>query len=228
MIFAKIDFINLLPFHIFIKKNIKSTQQKSIIEYKKSYPSFINNKFKKRKVDSAFISSIASRNEKYLDFGIVAQDEVLSVLLIPGVQESDFQSQTSNALAKVLELEGKVIIGDKALKFYHENPDVIKIDLAKEWKNKYNLPFVFAVLCFNSNKKALLKITKNFNKQHIKIPQYILEQYSKRSGVSKNNILLYLKKIDYNLGLKEKRSLKLFLNLTKEKGLKWQFSIPLY
>ncbi|MBU0925006.1 hypothetical protein KKG81_08985 [bacterium] len=220
MIFAKIDFINLLPFHIFIKKNIKSTQQKSIIEYKKSYPSFINNKFKKRKVDSAFISSIASRNDKYLDFGIVAQDEVLSVLLIPGIQESDFQSQTSNALAKVLDLEGKVIIGDKALKFYHENPDVIKIDLAKEWKNKYNLPFVFAVLCFNSNKKALEKVTKNFNKQHIKIPQYILEQYSKRSGVSKNNILLYLKKIDYNLGLKEKRSLKQFLNLTKEKGLK--------
>jgi chorismate dehydratase len=220
MIFAKIDFINLLPFHIFIKKNIKSTQQKSIIEYKKSYPSFINNKFKKRKVDSAFISSIASRNEKYLDFGIVAQDEVLSVLLIPGIQESDFQSQTSNALALVLDLEGKVIIGDKALKFYHENPNIIKIDLAKEWKKKYNLPFVFAVLCFNSNKKALKKITKNFNKQYIKIPQYILEQYSKRSGVSKNNILQYLKKIDYNLGFKEKRSLKLFLNLTKNKGLK--------
>ena len=220
MIFAKIDFINLLPFHIFIKKNIKSTQQKSIIEYKKSYPSFINNKFKKRKVDSAFISSIASRNEKYLDFGIVAQDEVLSVLLIPGIQESDFQSQTSNALALILDLEGKVIIGDKALKFYHENPNIIKIDLAKEWKKKYNLPFVFAVLCFNSNKKALKKITKNFNKQNIKIPQYILEQYSKRSGVSKNNILQYLKKIDYNLGFKEKRSLKLFLNLTKNKGLK--------
>ena len=46
MIFAKIDFINLLPFHIFIKKNIQSTQLKSIIKNKKSYPSFINNKFK--------------------------------------------------------------------------------------------------------------------------------------------------------------------------------------
>ena len=59
-----------------------------------------------------------------------------------------------------------------------------------------------------------------FNKKHIKIPQYILEQYSKRSGVSKNNILEYLKKIDYTLGIKEKRALKLFLKLTKEKGLK--------
>lgn len=220
MIFAKIDFINLLPFHIFIKKNIKSTQLKASIEYKKSYPSAINKKFKKRVVDSAFISSIASKNEKYLDFGIIAQNEVLSVLLIPGIEESDYQSDTSNALAKVLNLKGKVIIGDKALNFYHENTDIEKIDLAKQWKDKYNLPFVFAVLCFNSNKKALSKLTKKFDKKYIKIPQYILEKYSLRSGVSKNHILEYLKKIDYSLGIKEKRSLKLFLKLTKEKGLK--------
>lgn len=219
MIFAKIDFINLLPFHIYIKKNIKSSQLKSIIEYKKSYPSLINKKFKKRVVDSAFISSIASRNEKFLDFGIVAQDEVLSVLLIPGTEQKDYQSDTSNALAQVLNFKGKVIIGDKALNFYHENKDLEKIDLAKEWKNRYNLPFVFAVLCFNANKKALEKLTKKFNKRFIKIPQYILEQYSKRSNVSKKHILEYLKKIDYNLGIKEKRSLNLFLKLTKEKGL---------
>ncbi len=220
MIFAKIDFINLLPFHIFIKKNIKSSQLKASIEYKKSYPSLITNKFKKRKVDSAFISSIASRNEKFLDFGIIARDEVLSVLLVPGIEQSDYQSKTSNALAKVLDLKGKVIIGDKALNFYHENKDAEKIDLAKLWKNKYNLPFVFAVLCFNANEKALTKLTKNFNKRYIKIPQYILEQYAIRSGVSKKHIIEYLKKIDYDLGIKEKRALKLFLKLTKEKGLK--------
>lgn len=219
MIFAKIDFINLLPFHIYIKKNIQSSQLKASIEYKKSYPSAITQKFKNRKVDSAFISSIASRNEKFLDFGIVAHDDVLSVLLIPGIEESDYQSKTSNALAKVLNLKGKVIIGDKALNFYHENRDLEKIDLAKEWKNRYNLPFVFAVLCFNANEKALSKLTKNFNKKYIKIPQYILEQYSIRSGVSKKHILEYLKKIDYDLGIKEKRALKLFLKLTKEKGL---------
>ncbi len=49
MIFAKIDFINLLPFYVFIKKNIKSSQVKQIIGYKKSYPSKINKKFKKEK-----------------------------------------------------------------------------------------------------------------------------------------------------------------------------------
>ncbi len=219
MIFAKIDFINLLPFHIYIKKNIPSSQIKSIIEYKKSYPSNINKKYKKRKVDSAFISSIASRNEKYLDFGIIAQKDVLSVLVIPGNEQDDFQSETSNALAKVLGYKGQVLIGDKALKYYHANKNSDFIDLAQAWNDKYNLPFVFAVLCYSSNKILLDKYTRKFNKRHIKIPQYILEQYSKRTGISKQNILEYLKKIDYNLGIKEKRALKLFLKLTKEKGL---------
>jgi len=215
MVFAKIDFINLLPFHVYIKKHIRSTQTKAIIEYKKSYPSAINKKFKKRKVDSAFISSIASRHEKKLNLGIVAKKDVLSVLLIPGKDEKDFQSDTSNALAKVLNLKGKVIIGDKALKFYHQDKDKKFIDLAEEWNRKYNLPFVFAVLCYSSHKKQLEKITKSFNKNHIKIPTYILNQYSKRTGISNKNILEYLQKIDYKIGIKEKRSLKLFLKLTK-------------
>ena len=98
MIFAKIDFINLLPFHVYIKKNITSNQIKSIIQYKKSYPADINKKFKSRKVDSAFISSIASRNEKRLNLGIVAKKDVQSVILIPGESQDDFQSETSGHL----------------------------------------------------------------------------------------------------------------------------------
>ena len=219
MVFAKIDFINLLPFHIYMKKNIKSTQTKAIIEYKKSYPAAINKKFKRRKVDSAFISSIASRNEKKLNLGIIAKKDVLSVLLIPGEYEKDFQSDTSNALAKVLNLEGKVLIGDKALRYYHNNEKKDFIDLAQYWNNKYKLPFVFAVLCYSANKKQLENLIKKFNKNHIKIPTYILNKYSKRTGISNKDILDYLKKIDYTIGIKEKRSLKLFLKLTKQKGI---------
>lgn len=219
MIFAKIDFINLLPFHVYIKKNISSSQTKSIIQYKKSYPADINKKFKKRKVDSAFISSIASRNEKKLNLGIVAKKDVLSVILIPGIAQDDFQSETSNALAKILNLEGRVIIGDKALKYFHENPHTEFIDLAKVWNDKYRLPFVFATLCYSKNGKILKKIIKGFNKKHIKIPQYILNSYSKRSGISNNHILEYLKKIDYEINMQEKRALKKFLKLAKGKGL---------
>lgn len=219
MIFAKIDFINLLPFHVFIKKNITSNKIKSIIQYKKSYPSDINKKFKKRKVDSAFISSIASRNEKRLNLGIIAKKDVQSVILIPGKNKDDFQSDTSNALAKVLNLEGEILIGDKALKYFHENQNSEFIDLAKAWNDKYKLPFVFATLCYSKNGKILNKIIKGFNKKHIKIPQYILNSYSKRSGISNKNILEYLKKIDYEINIKEKQSLKKFLKLAKQKGL---------
>lgn len=215
MLFAKIDFINLLPFHVYIKKNIKSNQVKAIIEYKKSYPSVINRKFKKRKVDSAFISSIASRGEKRLDFGIIARGDVQSVILIPGEEKEDYQSETSNALAKILDLKGKVLIGDKALKYFHDSEDKNFIDLALAWQDKYNLPFVFATLCFNKNERYLKKVTRRFNKRKIYIPQYILESYSKRSGISKEAILEYLKRIDYDIGIKEKRAIKKFLQLTK-------------
>jgi chorismate dehydratase len=218
MIFAKIDFINLLPLHIFIKKHL-STQMKQTIEYKKSYPSAINKKFQKGKVDAAVISSIASRRCKNcLDMGIVAKGEVDSVLVLPGSYKKDYQSDTSNALAKVLEIEGEVIIGDKALyKFY--NTDEHFIDLAKQWQRKYNLPFVFARLCVNRHEKYLNQLAKRFVHTKVYIPQYILNRYAKRSGVSKTQILNYLTKISYNIGTKEKKALKLFLKLAKNKGV---------
>lgn len=226
MIFGKIDFINLLPFHIYLKKHIQSSQIKSIIEHNKSYPSNINKKFLKGKVNSAFISSIASYKKKSLNLGIVAKKDVQSVLLIVGENKDDYQSQTSNALAKVLELKGEVIIGDKALKYFHQNKSNMNnknskefLDLAEVWKEKYNLPFVFALLCFNKDGKKLQKVVKNFKKEKIKIPNYILKQYSKRSGISQENILEYLKRIDYEISYKEKKSLNIFFKLCKDKGL---------
>lgn len=100
MIFAKIDFINLLPFHIYIKKRIQSSQLKSIIQYKKSYPANINKKFKKRSVDSAFISSIASRGEKKLNLGIVAKNDVQSVIVIPGEKKMTIKVKLQMHLPK--------------------------------------------------------------------------------------------------------------------------------
>jgi len=219
MIFAKIDFINLLPFYVFTKKNIKSSQIKQIINYKKSYPSAINKKFAKRKIDAAFISSIASRRTNSLDIGIVAQKEVLSVLALSGKYEKDYQSDTSNALAKVLGIEGKIIIGDKALQYYHNTQDKDFIDLAKLWKEKYDLPFVFARLCYNKHENILEKLSNDFLNTKVKIPQYILKQYVDRSGLSARQIQEYLTKISYKISYKEKKSLKLFFKLAKEKGI---------
>ena len=221
MIFAKIDFINLLPFYTYLKKNLRSTQAKQIINHKKSYPSKINKQFKKRQIDAAIISSIASKRCRCLDMGIVAQNEVLSVLALKGKYEKDYQSDTSNALAKILGIEGKVLIGDKALHYYHNAKDEDIIDMAQLWKDKYGLPFVFARMCFNKEEKFLKKMAKGFLATNVKIPQYILNHYSQRSGISNKQIVHYLTKISYKISYKERKSLKLFLKLAKKEGLKF-------
>lgn len=192
-----------------MKKFTKSTQQKMSIEYKKGVPSYINKKFISKKVDAAFISSIRARKAKKLNLGIVARDEVLSVLVIPRDEfNSDIESETSNLLAKVLKLNGEVLIGDKALRYYLEKKPMI--DMAKEWKNKTNLPFVFALLCYNKDYSYYKKIEKNFLDKKIKIPQYILEASSKRTKIAKKDIINYLKHISYRVDKKANMGLKKF------------------
>ncbi len=212
MLFGKIDYINLLPFYTFTKKNIKSSQLKQSIAYKKDFPSAINKKFKSRKIDAAFISSIESKRGNFhcLDIGIVAKKEIQSVLVKEGEFMPDSHSATSNALAKKLGLKGEVIIGDKALRAYIKNPDLY-IDLAQAWYEKHQLPFVFAVLCVNKNSHYYEKLSKNFIKTKVQIPQYILKKYAKSRGISTKNILEYLKLVSYEIGTKEKKSLKKFL-----------------
>lgn len=216
MIFAKIDFINLLPFYIYLKKHLNSSQQKQIIEYKKSYPADINKKFLKAQVDGAFISSIKSQKCKCLKVGIVAKKEVYSVISIKGENKTDYQSDTSNVLAQVLQIKGQVLIGDKALTFFHNNKKEDFIDLAKEWHDRYKLPFVFARLCVNKKDKSFEKLVHNFTKTKVKIPQYILKKYAKRANLTNKQILEYLDKISYSINHKEQQSLKKFFKLAKE------------
>lgn len=217
MIFGKIDYINLLPFHVYLKQSSFTNSFKKACEYKKSYPSSINKKFKKREVDAAFISSIES-NKKYiktLDLGIVAKKDVKSVLIKKGTKtKKDPHSATSNVLARVLKVEGEVYIGDKALKLYLENPDDY-IDLANAWNCKYHLPFVFARLSVNKHFKVYKKISDNFKNKRIKIPQYVLKKYANERKIPPKEIQKYLTLISYKIGVKEQRGLKLFLKRAK-------------
>jgi len=207
MIFGKIEYLNLLPFHIFMKRNFDA-------KYKKGVPAYINNEFLNRRVDGAFISSVKAKNRNYVDLGIIAKKEVLSVLVIPNTNNKiDTESATSNVLARILDIKGEVIIGDKALKYYFKNKP--NIDLAKSWYQKYNLPFVFAVLCYHKNKNIYKNIQKRFLKQKTKIPQYILKQASQETAIKEKDILYYLNFISYSLDTKSKKSLKLFQRLNK-------------
>ncbi len=212
MIFGKIEYLNLLPFHVFMKRFTKSSQEKMSMHYKRGVPSNINKKFLTRDVDAAFISSIKAKKFSHVDLGIIAKKEVLSVLVIPHTSSAnDAASASSNVLAKLLGIEGEVLIGDKALKYYLAgNPT---IDLAQKWNEKYNLPFVFAVLCFHKDAQRYKQIQKKFSKQKIKIPQYILSLASKRTGIQNKDILHYLKFISYDLDTKAKKGLKKFYRL---------------
>jgi len=209
VVFGKIEYLNLLPFHVFMKRFTKSSQQSMSMNYYKGVPAKINDKFISKKVDAAFISSISARKSRHVDLGIIAKKEVLSVLVIPHAKdEKDVESASSNVLAKILNINGKVIIGDKALKHYLSKKE--HVDLAKVWSDRYKLPFVFALLCYHKDQKLYSSIQNQFLKQKVKIPQYILKQASLRTDVQEKDILNYLEYISYDLDAKAKLGLKKF------------------
>lgn len=213
MVFGKIEYLNLLPFHVFMKRFTKSSQRKMSMQYYRSVPAEINKKFITRQVDAAFISSISAKKYKHVGLGIIAKAEVLSVIVVPSENdESDKESASSNVLANILNIQGKVLIGDKALKYTLTSDKYI--DLAAEWHSRYNLPFVFALLCFHKDAKLFKSIEKQFLKQKIKIPQYILEKASIRTKIEKKEITKYLNYISYTLDSKAQLGLKKFYSLT--------------
>ena len=212
MVFGKIEYLNLLPFHVFMKRYTKNSQESMSMSYYRGVPSDINDKFISKKVDAAFISSIKAKRYKHVNLGIVAKKEVLSVLAIPSKQDKkDIASASSNVLINILDIKGEVLIGDKALKYYIKNDDYI--DLALEWHKKYKLPFVFALLCFHKDTKRYKDIQKRFLIKKVKIPQYILKESSKKSGISTKDILHYLTFISYDIDKKADFGVRKFYKL---------------
>jgi len=209
MIFGSISYLNLLPFQLFLKRYLNHSGAKMAFRYYRGVPSSINKALKSRRVNAAFISSIASKKCKCSNLGIVAKGSVYSVFVLPNKSGDDPASQTSNHLAKVLGLDGQVLIGDKALKYYLDGG--VGIDLAKEWYQRTSLPFVFARLCYNRHSKYVKKLSKDFAKSNIKIPQYILKKEAKKRGITPNELKWYLKHIHYKIDHKAQKGLDRFL-----------------
>jgi chorismate dehydratase len=186
--------------------------------YKRDVPSKINMALKKRHINAGFISSIESPNYNCTDLGIIANRHVYSVFVIEGEDKEDKESATSNQLAKVLKLQGEVIIGDKALTYYLNGGE--GVDLATEWYKETSLPFIFGRLCFNCYGKKIKKLSKIFTKAPIKIPQYILKKEAKKRDITPKQLLWYLEHIEYKMNYKTKKSLKLFLKKAKRNVIK--------
>ena len=209
MIFGSISYLNLLPFQVFMKRYIQHSGTKMALNYRKNVPSQINKALKKRHINAAFISSIESPNYSCTDLGIIANKAVYSVFVIKGRDKYDNESATSNRLAKVLNLKGEVLIGDKALNYYLNGGE--GIDLATEWYKQTSLPFVFARLCYNCYGESIKKMAKKFMYTSHKVPQYLLKKEAKKRGITSKQLLWYLEHIEYTLDYKSKKSLKLFL-----------------
>ena len=201
-----------------MKRFTKNSQQKLAMEYKKNVPAKVNRDFLRKSVDAAFISSIKAQKQNHVNLGIIAKKNVRSVLVIPSKEsKSDVESASSNLLANILHIQGEVIIGDKALRYALKNSDYI--DLAEVWHKKYNLPFVFALLCYHKDKKLYKKIEKEFLKREVKIPQYLLKEASKRTNIETQEIRNYLKLISYRVDYKAKKAVKKFYK--EEKALRF-------
>jgi chorismate dehydratase len=197
-----IEYLNLLPFYQFLKKKG--------IKVKKSYPSKINEWFKKGKIEAAFISSVKAQHKKCFPVGIAAKKRVQTVLVCEGTGD-DFESATSNILAKILKQNGRVVIGDKAFK------EKNCVDLATLWYEKYKLPFVFALFCVNKNYKKYENLIKEFIKTKQKIPYSTIKKYAKKLGITPKEAKNYLDNIIYyKLGWREKKALKIFWRKANE------------
>ena len=211
MLFGSISYLNLLPFQLFLKRYLKSNAAKMAFRYKRAVPSQINASLSRGEVNAAFISSIHSPRFRCTDLGIIADKRVYSVFVLPETEATDPASATSNRLAKILGLHGKVLIGDAALKYYLDGGE--GIDLAEAWHDKTGLPFVFARLCYNKHGKSIEKLARTFARSKVKIPQYILKQEAKERGITPKQLSWYLEHIFYEMDWKAKRSLKKFLSM---------------
>jgi len=210
VLFGSISYLNLLPFQLFLKRYLKSNAAKMAFRYKRAVPSQINASLSRGEVNAAFISSVHSPRFRCTDLGIIADKRVYSVFVLPETEATDPASATSNQLAKILGLHGKVLIGDAALKYYLDGGE--GIDLAEAWHDKTGLPFVFARLCYNKHGKSIEKLARTFTRSKVKIPQYILKQEAKERGITPKQLSWYLEHIFYEMDWRAKRSLKKFLS----------------
>ncbi len=209
MLFGSISYLNLLPFQVFLKRRLKGSGAQMRLRYKRAVPSRINHALRRRAIDAGFISSITSPRYRCSDLGIIAHQKVYSVFVLKGESQEDPASATSNHLAKVLGLEGRVLIGDEALKYYLDGGE--GIDLAQAWYEKTGLPFVFARLCYNRHGKSINKLARTFATSRIKIPQYLLKQEAHKRDITPQALTWYLTHIHYTMEWRAKRSLKQFL-----------------
>lgn len=162
MLFGKIDYLNLLPFHIFLKSMSAQSAFKMASARKTGTPSKLCADLKARRVDAAVISSIQARKYRTLNMGICAKNEVISVLVRKNSPHKlDPASHSSNMLARILGLDGEVIIGDKALQAYLKEVRIIFMIWQSFGIKKLICPLFLGILLMLKIKVLMKRLLNN-------------------------------------------------------------------
>jgi chorismate dehydratase len=112
--------------------------------------------------------------------------------------------------------EGVVLIGDQCFEF--ENCFSYRYDLAEEWIEFTDLPFVFA--CWTSNKILDSGFVRDFNnalEKGVKNIDLVVEKYGNTGSIRGEELKKYLtENIDFRFNEDKKKGLDLFLTLLKK------------
>jgi predicted solute-binding protein len=213
-------------------------------------PSAIADRFRKGELDAAMAPSFeaATMGARVLDGVCIGSDGPVETVVLhhrmslEHVQtlSLDAASRTSAALAKILIAEASgalpetssfrpgadqapdtdaiLVIGDPAFTF--SKPGYAKLDLGQEWRRRYGLPFVFAVVVLGPGERgaALASLMARAATRGLEEAATIAASYN--SGVDSARAEHYLRKvIRYDLGRREKEGLAHFYRLAQANGL---------
>jgi len=199
-------------------------------------PALCSKRLAEGSVDIGLIPIMGYRNSYFIipDISISSPGEVKSVLLVlkkPIEQCNKISlsphSISSNIIARIIvkeflkadwlqfgnfdEFDGKIVIGDEALKIYRQNSGII-YDVAKLWKHYTGLPTVFAF--WASNKpltKDLVNLLKKAKRDGINNIHKLAEQFYLKNRYADTAFFEdYLKNsICYDLTESEKKAIAL-------------------
>jgi len=233
-----VSYLNSYPFHF----GLLNSEHRDLSSPEIVPPALCAENFKTGKSNIALIpvgALPAIDSYKIIEpFCIAACGEVKSVFLQSSKPVAEIKtiatdpaSRSSNLLTKVLckhawninpafitnehEADARVIIGDRAL--HNTNAFPFQFDLAEEWKNKYNLPFVFAV--WIAQKDIPAQIISELN-MALEFGVSNIEKAVNKLGTAdldKDEAIEYLNEnIVYRMDSDAKEAMELFLRLARE------------
>ena len=241
--------IGLFPY-LNVKALITGLRDEKDFELVIDVPSRIADRFRAGELDLAMVPSFEAATlgaPALLPVCIASDGPVETVLLhhrVPLAEvrtlSLDIASRTSAALAKILIMEASgrspetnlfspkdpgatdadacLVIGDPA--FTYARAGFAPLDLGAEWKRRYALPFVFAVMVAGprSLKAGMGARLERALKRGLDKAPSIAASYN--SGVDPARAERYMRSvIRYDLGRREKEGLTLFYRLARESGL---------